>query len=113
MNPQEPQLTPLSYFFDLESHIPYHSLTSEDRDNYWDDGLHLQPAGYDWMGEHIAEGLIRILNREDASAPAASNRSTRKPVTKPPEESVSFDEESGNPKNINEGYVVVRKRDLD
>lgn len=65
------------------------------------------------MGEHIAEGLIRILKLESAPGPSASTRSTRTPVTKPPEEGVSFDEESGNPRNISEGYVVVRKRDLD
>ena len=62
------------------------------------------------MGEHIAEGLIRILEREKELQPSTAPRRPRQPAS---EESISFDEESGNPRNISEGYIVVRKRDLD
>ncbi|KAH7176997.1 SGNH hydrolase-type esterase domain-containing protein [Dactylonectria macrodidyma] len=56
---------PNFYTFDLYSHIPYHSLTEAERTLYWDDGLHLTADGYAWMGEHIANGLIQILKKED------------------------------------------------
>ncbi|KAH6980681.1 SGNH hydrolase-type esterase domain-containing protein [Ilyonectria sp. MPI-CAGE-AT-0026] len=55
---------PNFYAFDLASHVPYHSLTAAQRTLYWDDGLHLTADGYEWMGEHIARGLIRILLEE-------------------------------------------------
>ncbi|KAH7128007.1 SGNH hydrolase-type esterase domain-containing protein [Dactylonectria estremocensis] len=55
---------PNFYAFDLYSHLPYHSLAEAERDLYWDDGLHLTADGYEWMGEHIANGLIRILQQE-------------------------------------------------
>ncbi|KAF4984827.1 hypothetical protein FZEAL_55 [Fusarium zealandicum] len=95
------------YAFDLHAHIPYHSLSEQDRAKYWDDGVHLRDDGYDWMGNHIANALIDILRREGTLEPASSA---------PPEDLLdddfSFDEEDGNPRNIHEGYVVVRKKDL-
>jgi len=54
----------LSFPFDLKSAIPYHSLSDAERRKYWNDGIHLTPAGYDWMGGHIANALIDILKRE-------------------------------------------------
>ncbi|KAM5344487.1 hypothetical protein ACJ41O_013023 [Fusarium nematophilum] len=54
------------YAFDLYSHLPYHSLAKTDRDLYWDDGLHLTADGYEWMGKHIANGLIHVLQQEGA-----------------------------------------------
>lgn len=62
------------------------------------------------MGEHIADGLIRILKREKQLDPP---KPSRKPLPSQPREGLSFDEEAGNPKNISEGYIVVRKHDLD
>ncbi|CAM1506812.1 Fc.00g064530.m01.CDS01 [Cosmosporella sp. VM-42] len=102
---------PNYYFFDLESKIPFHALSQADREKYWDDGLHLRDDGYDWMGDHIADGLIRIIRREGDYEPP--DLTTKKPSTKRRDDGLSFDEEDGNPKNISEGYVVVRKRDLD
>ncbi|CAJ0546026.1 Ff.00g094990.m01.CDS01 [Fusarium sp. VM40] len=97
------------YAFDLHSKIPFHSLSEEDRGRYWDDGLHLRDEGYDWMGNHIADALIDILWSEGAF---------EQPTAKSPDlidgdDGFFFDEEDGNPRKINEGYVVVRKKDLD
>ncbi|KAF7562197.1 hypothetical protein G7046_g1955 [Stylonectria norvegica] len=101
-----------NYFvFDLASMIPYHALSEQDREKYWDDGVHLTDDGYDWMGNHIANHLIGILVAEGSYTSPQSK--TRKPSAKQARETVSFEEETGNPRNINEGYVVVRKEDLE
>lgn len=105
------RLTFYSYAFDLKSKIPYHSLSEKDRDTYWDDGLHLSPNGYDWMGNHIADALIPIIQREEQEeqAKSRSKRPTPSPV---PNDGPALDEEGGNPRRISQGYVVVRKHDL-
>ncbi|KAF9769501.1 hypothetical protein IL306_013108 [Fusarium sp. DS 682] len=98
------------YAFDLHSKIPYHALSEQDRERYWDDGLHLRDEGYDWMGNHIADALIDILWSE-RTFDQPSNSKTSEVLAL--EDELQFDEEDGNPRNINEGYVVVRKKDLD
>ncbi|KAF5536156.1 esterase [Fusarium napiforme] len=90
--------------------IPYHSLSERDRERYWDDGLHLRDEGYDWMGNHIADALIDILWSEGTFEEPINSRASEVLAL---EDEVQFDEEDGNPRNINEGYVVVRKKDLD
>lgn len=99
-----------SYAFDLHSKIPYHSLSERDRERYWDDGLHLRDEGYDWMGNHIADALIDILWSEGTFEEPPNSKPSEVLVL---EDELQFDEEDGNPRNINEGYVVVRKKDLD
>ncbi|KAL4730120.1 hypothetical protein ACLX1H_002150 [Fusarium chlamydosporum] len=94
-----------NYAFDLNSKIPYHSLSEQDRDRYWDDDVHMQGEGYDWMGNHIADALIDILWSEGTFEQPSDMIEV--------EEEFAFDEEDGNPRNINEGYIVVRKKDLD
>ncbi|KAM0564210.1 hypothetical protein ACHAPJ_000420 [Fusarium lateritium] len=101
-----------NYSFDLHSKIPYHSLSDEDRYRYWDDGLHLRDEGYNWMGNHIADALIDILWREGTFEQPTSSK-TADPSDVIVEDEFTFDEEDGNPRNLNEGYVVVRKKDLD
>ncbi|KAJ5690560.1 SGNH hydrolase [Penicillium macrosclerotiorum] len=44
--------------------IPYHSASPEFQENMFDDGLHLTPAGYDFMGTIIAEHLVSLLNAQ-------------------------------------------------
>ncbi|RDA96067.1 hypothetical protein CP533_5847 [Ophiocordyceps camponoti-saundersi (nom. inval.)] len=91
-----------NYFaLDLFSKIPFHSLQQSDREKFWDDGLHLTPDGYDWMGGHVADGLLRILKPSEPSrARRLSNDDNR-----------VFDEEAESPE-ISRGYVVVRRKDL-
>ncbi|KAJ4130993.1 hypothetical protein NW768_006533 [Fusarium equiseti] len=94
------------YAFDLKSKIPYHALSRQDCDRYWDDGLHLKEEGYDWMGNHIADAMIDILWHEGTFEQPSD-------ISVVEEEQLAFDEEDGNPRNIDEGYIVVRKKDLD
>lgn len=97
------------YAFDLHAKIPYHSLSEEDRAEYWDDGIHLTARGYDWMGEHIAEGFLAALSSAEQARATAPSQSRRPRKTA---DNAVFEEESGNPKKLSEGYVVVRKKDL-
>ncbi|RDA83033.1 hypothetical protein CP532_6886 [Ophiocordyceps camponoti-leonardi (nom. inval.)] len=91
------------FALDLFSKIPYHSLQEADRERFWDDGLHLTPDGYDWMGGHVADGLLRILK---PSEPSRARRLTS-------DDNRVFVEEDGSPDEISRGYVVVRRKDLD
>ncbi|KAJ5633087.1 SGNH hydrolase [Penicillium lividum] len=49
------------YTLDLQSRIPYHSSDEKFIENHFDDGLHLTPEGYDFMGRLIAERMIGLL----------------------------------------------------
>ncbi|CEJ55729.1 hypothetical protein PMG11_01967 [Penicillium brasilianum] len=48
------------YAFDLKSQIPYRAATQTFRDEIFDDGLHLTPAGYDLMGSLVGAHLIGL-----------------------------------------------------
>lgn len=100
-----------SHSFDLFAKIPYHSLPEHDRAVFWDDGLHLTPDGYDWMGHHVATALLAILDRQHP--PGAPEPATPKDHADGPGDSQAFDEEEGSPDVISQGYVVVRRRDLE
>lgn len=102
---------PPSHAFDLKTHIPYHSLSDEERDKYWDDGLHLTPAGYDWMGAHIVDALTSIMRREGQLEQAKSMVKTPASAPKAADER-PLEEEIGDPRRLSQGYVVVRKHDL-
>ncbi|KAH0434406.1 gdsl-like lipase [Colletotrichum camelliae] len=99
---------PNYYAFDLNARIPYHALPDRERKKYWDDSVHFTPAGYDWMGGHIAEALGNFIELERDPNSRRSRRTKRYK-----EEDISFDEESGDPRSLSEGYVFVRMRDLD
>lgn len=45
----------------VSKEIPYHAMAPERRTKIWDDGLHFKAAGYDLMGDVIAEELKAIL----------------------------------------------------
>jgi hypothetical protein len=106
-------LTVDSYSFDLYKALPYHSLTPEDRAKYWNpDGVHLTEAGYNLMGDKIADCLIRVVELEEAQSTDISSIVTDAKQRKLIEELI-FEEERGNPKLLSQGYIVVRKRDLD
>ena len=47
---------------DFEKLIPYGAMSDEDRSKYWDDGLHLKPAGYNRLAEIIWDVLKPILD---------------------------------------------------
>ncbi|KAF6841356.1 GDSL-like Lipase/Acylhydrolase [Colletotrichum plurivorum] len=100
--------SPNYHAFDLMPKLPYHNLTDRQRRRYWDDGVHLTPAGYDWLGTLVAEVLGDWVELERNPKSRRAQR-TRRYV----EEDVDFDEETGDPRELSEGYVVVRLRDLD
>ncbi|KAI0526024.1 GDSL-like Lipase/Acylhydrolase [Xylaria bambusicola] len=102
-----------NYFhFDLHKELPYHSLSPEDRAKYWNpDGVHLKAAGYDRMGEMIGDALVQILRlaeaQEDEISSVVSDARQRKAI-----EELVFEEEMGDPRLLSQGYIVVRKKDL-
>lgn len=88
-------------------------MPPEDRGKYWDpDGLHLQAAGYDLVGGKIGEALVRILRLAEAQetdiSSIVSDARQRKAI-----EDLIFEEEIGDPKLLSQGYIVVRRKDLD
>lgn len=93
-------------------------MSEEDRKRYWDDRLHLTEDGYDLMGDKIGAALADILHREadareqdQALNNGGRRRVRRKRMFKGDEN--NFEEESGSPGDLRQGYVVVRCKDLD
>lgn len=107
---------PKSYAFDLASAIPYFALPPPKRTLYWDDGVHLTPSGYEWMGGHVADALIKIMIEEaTAGTGAGGSQGTRRArrMLRYAKDELLFEEETGDPSLIHEGYVIVRLKDLD
>lgn len=110
-----------SYVFDFHAALPYHSLSAEDREKYWDDHVHLTADGYDFMGEKIAEALKGIMGDTGSSVVPATNGVTADSSPKRPtrrrrvfkDDDNNFVEETGDPTLIDQGYIVVRRKDLD
>lgn len=78
--------------------MPYHTLDAELRKTYWDDGVHLTEDGYDWMGNHIADAFLQIIAKDDAHGGWFED---------------AYDEEQGDPRFLDKGYIVIRRKDLD
>ncbi|OTB05572.1 hypothetical protein M426DRAFT_137495 [Hypoxylon sp. CI-4A] len=105
--------TPNFFYFDLNKAIPYHAMKPEDRPKYWEmDGVHLSADGYNLMGEKIAEHLIRIMKLAEAQE-TDINTIAPDPRQRKAIEEMILEEERGNPRLLSQGYIVVRKRDLD
>ncbi|KAI1383056.1 SGNH hydrolase [Hypoxylon trugodes] len=101
------------FYFDLYNALPYHEMVPEDRPKYWQmDGVHLTADGYNLMGEKIAEELIRIVKLAEAQETDISTIASD-PRQRAAIEEMIFEEERGNPRLLSQGYIVVRKRDLD
>ncbi|KAK8044737.1 hypothetical protein PG993_004761 [Apiospora rasikravindrae] len=101
------------YTFDLFEALPYHTMDPSERGSIWEyDGLHLRASGYDRMGEKIAEALLKIIQLEEAQnteiSSIVSDARQRRMI-----EDMIFEEERGDPKLLSQGYIVVRKADLD
>lgn len=58
---------PAVHMVDLAMLLPFESLDSKMRWELWDDGVHLSPAGYDWMGGVIATSLLPLMHAEIGS----------------------------------------------
>jgi hypothetical protein len=88
-------------------------MSRPDQVKYWNpDGVHLTADGYDLMGELIGKGLIKIMRLAEAQgtdiSSVVSNERQRKAI-----EELIFEEEMGDPRLLSQGYIVVRKKDLD
>ncbi|KAJ3554678.1 hypothetical protein NPX13_g10551 [Xylaria arbuscula] len=101
------------FYWDLFKEFPHHAMSPEDRTKYWNpDGVHLTAAGYDRMGELIGNALARILRLAEAQnddiSSVVSDAKQRKAI-----EELIFEEEMGDHRLLSQGYIVVRKKDLD
>lgn len=99
------------YVFDLHAAVPNFSMSAKDQERYWDDGLHLTPDGYDLMGTKIGISLVSIFAKDKAFNDAVNPPRRRKFYFK--DDELFFEEESGDPHALDQGYVVVRRKDLD
>ncbi|KAK3363119.1 SGNH hydrolase-type esterase domain-containing protein [Lasiosphaeria hispida] len=95
------------HVFDLHSAVPYFAMSAQDQERYWDDGVHFTSDGYDLIGNKVGISLVSILAKERAAnTPAKKRRVFR-------DDEKSFEEEVGDPTAIDQGYIVVRRKDLD
>jgi len=67
--------------------------------------------GYQWMGSFIADELIRLIREE--STPIANTTISNSRRRRKEWHDGDFDEERGSPGVLSQGYIVVRKKDLD
>lgn len=97
------------HVFDLHSAIPYFAMSQTDRERYWDDPIHFTSDGYDLIGNKVGIALVSILAKEraDKAPPPTKKRRLFRDDDK------KFEEEVGDPHAIDQGYIVVRRTDLD
>jgi hypothetical protein len=84
-------------------------MSESDRERYWDDHIHFTPDGYDLIGNKVGMALVSLLAQESGNEPARPQK--RRRMFK--DDSKTFEEEAGDPSAIDQGYVVVRRADLD
>ncbi|KAI1335003.1 GDSL-like Lipase/Acylhydrolase [Xylariaceae sp. FL0016] len=101
---------PNFFHFDLHAAVPYHAMPPSDRPKYWEmDGVHFSAAGYDLVGRRIADALARLIRlREAQDTDIMGDARQRRMI-----EELCYEEERGDPKLLSQGYIVVRKKDLD
>ncbi|KAL2199507.1 SGNH hydrolase-type esterase domain-containing protein [Corynascus similis CBS 632.67] len=97
------------HVFDLHKAVPYWAMSESDRKKYWDDHIHFTPAGYDLIGNKVGISLVSLLAKEKANSPQRPQK--RRRMFK--DDDNKFDEEIGDPSAIDQGYVVVRRADLE
>ncbi|KAJ4290102.1 hypothetical protein N0V88_006608 [Collariella sp. IMI 366227] len=85
------------HVYDLHASIPYFSMSAKDRERYWDDHLHFTPDGYDMIGNKVGIALVTAEEEEDIQG----------------DDTKFEEEEDGDPSLIEQGWVVVRKKDLE
>ncbi|KAI5862606.1 SGNH hydrolase [Durotheca rogersii] len=102
------------FYYDLHAGLPYHDMLPADRPRYWHmDGLHLTAEGYDLMGERIGGALARILHLAEAQGTELVRSPLSRAERRAAAERALLEEERGDPKLLSQGYIVVRKGDLD
>jgi len=93
-------------------------MSEDERDIYWDDLVHLTPKGYKRMGEHIGSAILPTLKKEIETYKKQEKTGARLPPggkrrREFKDDENQFKEEEGDPTLIDQGYVVVRRKDLD
>jgi hypothetical protein len=83
-------------------------MSESDQEAFWDDGVHFTPDGYNLIGKEVGMRLVKLLEKERAANPPP----TKKRRVFRDDEKV-FEEEVGDPTSLGQGYVVVRRKDLD
>ncbi|KAH8910403.1 SGNH hydrolase [Coniochaeta sp. PMI_546] len=96
------------HVFDLHAAIPYFAMSEADREEHWDDNIHFTPSGYDLIGKKVGMALVSLLVKEKLKdeSPAKRRRNFR-------DDDGMFEEEGGDPKSLDQGYIVVRRKDLE
>lgn len=102
-----------SFVFDLACAIPFWSLADAERNKYWDDHIHLTSAGYDLMGEKIAARLVELIMPPGRLQPQTNGGRTAKRRRFFKDDDKVFEEEVGDDNLLDQGYYVVRRKDLE
>ncbi|CAN8098580.1 unnamed protein product [Discula destructiva] len=101
------------HVFDLAAAIPYANMEPAERAKYWDDHVHLTPAGYDLMGEKIAARLVELIMPPGRLQKTKGGERAPKKRRVFQDDEKSFEEEIGDDSLLGQGYVVVRRKDLE
>ncbi|KAH7026331.1 SGNH hydrolase-type esterase domain-containing protein [Microdochium trichocladiopsis] len=101
------------FYHDLHSSFPYHSLPPSRKPELWNpDGLHLTSEGYAEVGSKVADELIRLIRLQEATETEISSIFTDARQRRAVEDLIQ-EEERGDPKLLSQGYIYVRRHDLD
>ncbi|KAI5926329.1 SGNH hydrolase [Camillea tinctor] len=101
------------FHFDLAAAIPHHTATPAERAaHWWHDGVHMSAGGYDLFGTRVAESLAPIIRLAEAQDTDISDIVTDARQRRAIEDLI-VEEERGDPRLLSQGYIVVRRRDLD
>ncbi|KAK0632598.1 SGNH hydrolase-type esterase domain-containing protein [Immersiella caudata] len=95
------------HVFDLNAAVPFFAMSKSDQEAFWDDGVHFTPDGYNLIGKEVGMSLVKLLEKERAANPPP----TKKRRVFRDDDKV-FEEEVGDPTSLDQGYVVVRRKDL-
>ena len=80
---------------------------------YWDDGIHFTPAGYDRIGNKVGVTLVSMLVKEKSDNDRTPMGRKRR-MFKDDEKVFEEEEDPVVPTaELEKGYIVVRRRDLD
>ncbi|KAB5530367.1 SGNH hydrolase-type esterase domain-containing protein [Coniochaeta sp. 2T2.1] len=100
--------SPNYHVFDLEAAVPYWKMEEVDRKKYWDDHIHFTSQGYDLIGKKVGMALVSLLVKDKIGKETEKKR--RRNFR---DDDGMFEEEGGDPNSLDQGYIVVRRKDLE
>lgn len=71
----------------------------------------MTPEGYDLMGEKIAAALVNIIMPPGRLQSNGERAPKRRRVFK--DDDKNFDEEDGDDSLLDQGYIIIRRKDLE